>query len=314
MVKLLPKKKRLLTILLALAGIIVTLAYLSCHGSCSYLTGAILGVDLKYMGIAYMAALIVFTLMRKSLICLFLLAFGAGGEIFLIGYQVKSGVYCPYCLGFSATILIALAVNFERTRRAFTALAAAAGLIFFLLFFSGAMTPVYAAETVPLSFGKGPVEVRLYTDYFCNPCRAEEPEVMALLSELHEKKAIRSLFIDTPIHRETILFAGYYLAAINAKGDFRQALAARAALFEAAEKKVAGKDELEAFLRKKGLTFQPFDTAPVFKIFSNYLREDRINTTPTCVIIGPKGKRALIGNDGIPKALRELLPGKQDNR
>ena len=313
MAHLLLRKKRIITILLALAGIGITLAYITCSGSCRYLTEAMLGVDLKYLGIFYMAAVIVFALMPSSLICLLLLAFGAGGEIFLIGYQVKSGVYCPYCLGFSATIFLALAVNFERAKKAFAVLAAAAGLIFFLLFFSGSATPVYAAEMPPLSFGKGPVEVRLYTDYFCNPCRAEEPVVAALLSELLGKNAIRVLFIDTPIHRETILFAGYFLAAVHAKGDFRQALAARAALFAAAEGKIAGKEELEAFLTKKGLAFKPVDTAPVFKIFSNYLKEDRINSTPSCVIIGPKGKQTLIGNDDIPKALRELLPEKQAN-
>ena len=42
-----------------------------------------------------------------------------------------------------------------------------------------------------------------------------------------------------PLHRhagppETVLYAGYFLAALHAKGDFRQAVAAREALFEAA--------------------------------------------------------------------------------
>jgi protein-disulfide isomerase len=212
------------------------------------------------------------------------------------------------------TILPALAVNFERTRKTL-ALLAAAGLIFFLLFFSGSATPAYAAETVPFSFGKGPVEVRLYTDYFCGPCRAEEPEVMTILSELIDKNLVRVTFIDTPIHRETIFYAGYFLAALHAKGDFRQAVAARAALFEAASRKVvAGKEAMEAFLTKKGLTFDVYDTAPVFKIFSNYLKEDRINSTPTCVIIGPQGKQTLIGKDDISPALRSLLTVNQGQR
>ena len=30
------------------------------------------------------------------------------------------------------------------------------------------------------SYGSGPVEVRLYTDYFCPPCRAMEPAVEPL--------------------------------------------------------------------------------------------------------------------------------------
>jgi uncharacterized membrane protein len=306
MKKFLSRKRRSLTIVLALTGIAITVAYAFCLGSCSYLKGDILGIDLKYLGIFYMAVIFVLAWLRKPLLCLLLLSFGAGGEIFLIGYQVRSGVYCPYCLAFGATILLALAVNFERTRKALAALAAAAGLLFFLLFFSGSATPVYAAEPVMPAFGRGTIEVRLYTDYFCDPCRAEEGEVMALITELTGENIIRVLFIDTPIHPETVLYARYFLSALNAKGDFRQAVAARGALFEAAAKKIRGKEALEAFLKTKGLDIRPFDTAPVFKIFGDYLKEDRINSTPTCVIIGPQGRQTLIGRDEIAKGLRSL--------
>ncbi|MEK7373778.1 MAG: thioredoxin domain-containing protein [Thermodesulfobacteriota bacterium] len=307
MKRFLSRKRRFLTALLALAGIGITLAYIYCYGSCSSLRGSVLGVDIKYMGIFYMAAILVLALMRKSLPCLLLLAFGAGGELFLIGYQIRSDVYCPYCLAFAATIFLGLAVNFERARKTLVALVAAAGLIFFLLFFSGSAAPVYAAEPPVPAFGSGPVQVRIYTDYFCGPCRAEETEVMALLTELVEKKLIRVTFIDTPIHQETVLYAGYFLAMVNAKREFSQAVAARAALFEAAGKKIREKEAMEAFLKKKELPFLLFDTASVFKIFSNYIKEDRINSTPTCVIVGLKGKQVLNGSNAIPQALRSLL-------
>ena len=302
------KIKRLLTILLALTGIGVTIAYAVCPGSCSYLQGDILGLDLKYLGIFYMTMILILALMRRTLLCLLLLAFGAGGEVFLIGFQVRSDVYCPYCLAFAATVFLAFIVNFQRSRKWFTALAAGAGLVFFLLFFSGSATPVYAAGPPATTFGKGPVEVRIYTDYFCGPCRAEEAEVMALLSELVEKNLIRVTFIDTPIHKETVLYAGYFLSALNARQglDIRQAIAVRAALFEAAGEKITEKAPLELFLKKKGIALLPFDTAPVFKIFGNYLKEDRINATPTCVIAGPQGKQTLVGRDDTVKALISL--------
>lgn len=306
MKRLLSRKRRFLTILLALIGIAVTVAYALCLGACSYLKGDILGIDLKYLGIFYMAVVLLLTWFRKPLLSLLLLAFGAGGEIFLIGYQVHTGIYCPFCLAFGATILLAFAVNFERTRKALAALAAAAGLLFFLLFFSGSATPVYAAEPVMSAFGTGPVEVRLYTDYFCAPCAAEEAEVIALVAELVGKNRVRVLFIDTPVHPETVLYADYFLAALNARKDFRQAVAARGALFEAAGQKIKGKEALEAFLKAKGLDIRPFNTAPLFKIFANYLKEDKINATPTCVIIGPTGKNILVGQDKIAKGLRSL--------
>ena len=301
-------KKRILTIILALAGIGISVAYAACLGSCNYLKGDILGLDLTYLGIFYMTVILILALMKKPRLGLFLLAFGAGGEIFLIGHQVRSGVYCPYCLAFAATVFLAFLVNFERSRRWLTVLAIGTGLVFFLLFFSGSATPVYAAGPPTPTFGKGPVDVRIYTDYFCGPCRAEEAEVMALITELAEKGLIRVTFIDTPIHRETVLYAGYFLAALNAKegGDLRQAIALRAALFEAATKKITEKEPLELFLKKKGIALRPFDTAPVFKIFGNYLKEDRINATPTCVVVGPQGKQTLVGRDDTVKALRSI--------
>ena len=120
---------------------------------------------------------------------------------------------------------------------------------------------------------------------------------------------IRVIFIDTPIHKEkTVLFAGYFLSALNAREDkeLRQAITLRAMLFEAAAQEITGKEALELFLKNKGITLRPFDPAPVFKIYSRYLQEDRINSTPTCVIAGPQGKQSLIGKDEILKALRNL--------
>ncbi len=299
-------KKRFLTILLALTGIAITVGYAFCLGACSFLKGDILGIDLKYLGIFYMASVLLLAWFRKPLLCLLLLAFGAGGEIFLIGYQVHSGVYCPYCLAFGATILLALAMNFERNRKAMTVLATAVGFLFFWLFFSGSATPVYAADPFLPVFGRGTVEVRLYTDYFCGPCSAEEAEVISLISELIGKNLIRAIFIDTPVHKETVLFAGYFLAALNAKNDFPQVIAARGALFEAARNEIKEKEALEAFLKAKGVAFAPYDTAPVFKIFGNYLKEDRIKSTPSCVILGSQGKQTLTGKDEIMKGLRGL--------
>jgi uncharacterized membrane protein len=299
--------KRFWTILLALTGIAVMIAYFLCLGSCSYLKGDIFGIDLKYLGIFNMAVVAALALLQKPLLLLLLLAFGVGGELFLVGFQVQSGVYCPFCLVFGAAILAAFAINFDARRKAAAVLGIAAGLTFFLLFFSGSATPAFAQGPVTTAFGRGAVEVRVYTDYFCEPCQAEEEEVSSLIKELIQKDTIRVIFIDTPIHNETVLYVGYFLAALNARGDFQQAITARAVLFEAAAKKIVKKEPLEAFLKAKGLKTQTVDPAPSFKTFTNYLQEDRINSTPTFVILGPKGKQTLTGKENIVKGLRDLL-------
>ena len=185
-------------------------------------------------------------------------------------------------------------------------LVAGAGLLLFLLIVTGAPAPISAAEPSLPAFGGGAVEVRVYTDYFCGPCRAEEQEVMAVIEELVAKNRIRVIFIDTPLYPETVLYAGYFLAAVNAKREFGHAVAARAALFEAAGLQIRGKSELEGFLAKKGVEIRPFDPAPVFAIFSKYIKEDRIKATPTVVIVCPQGKHSPSNKEQTLKALRGL--------
>jgi len=179
-------------------------------------------------------------------------------------------------------------------------------LFLFLLIVSGPAPPLSAAEPALPAFGEGAVEVRVYTDYFCGPCGAEEREVMAVVTELVAKNRIRVVFIDTPIFPETVLYAEYFLAALNAKREFGQAVAARAALFEAAGLKIGEKGKLESFLAKKGLEIRPFDAYPVFELFSRQIREDRIGSTPTVVIVGPRGKQVLGNKEQILKALSDL--------
>ena len=179
-------------------------------------------------------------------------------------------------------------------------------LLMFLLIVSGPTTPVSAAGPSLPAFGGGAVEVRVYTDYFCKPCRAEEQEVMEAITKLLAKNRIRVIFIDTPIHPETVLYAGYFLAAIQAKREFGQAVKARAALFEAAGLQIKEKDKLEGFLAMKGLQIQPYNTVPIFAILSEYMKEDRINATPTIVILGPRGKHIPGNKEQILKALGDL--------
>jgi hypothetical protein len=338
--------RRPLTVILALAGIGVTVAYVFCLGACSYLTGSMVGLDLKYLGIAYMATVLVLALLRQSFLCLLLLAFGAGGELFLIGYQIRADVYCPFCLAFGATVILALIVNFEPAKKWLAALAAAAGLGFFLMFFSGSTTPPppapkQAVESPLHTFGIGPVEMRIYTDYFCGPCRAEEAEVMALVTDLINRNRVRVLFIDVPVHQETPLYAGYFLAALEAieKPDIRRAVEVRAALFQAAAQKIEAqktedkkadlqkgggkkadasaaeaqkakeREVIERLFKDRKIPFQTFDPKPVFNVYSRYLNEDRINATPTIVVIRPEGRLKLTGKEEVLKGLHELSLG-----
>jgi thiol:disulfide interchange protein DsbA len=171
--------------------------------------------------------------------------------------------------------------------------------------FQGTATPVYAADALIPSFGNGHVQVRLYTDYFCKPCNVLEPKLEPVINDLVKRGVINITFVDTPVHKETTLYAKYFLYILNEKKDFNHALRARAVLFEAAKQKITDSNKLEAFIRQKGMKFKPFDVKSTFGIFGRYLNEDTIKSTPTCIIYNKGKKERFTGND-IVTALNRL--------
>jgi thiol-disulfide isomerase/thioredoxin len=297
--------KNMVNIIFPVAGIIVAVLHNTCEGTCAYLRGSVFGMALDYVGFFYMGVLIVAHLLRKELFFLALLSAGIGAELYLLGFQLIKGVYCYYCLAFGAILILLFIFNFERSRKAVITVSIMTGLILFSLLFEGSVTPVYAQDTSMPSFGNGRIEVRIYTDYFCNPCRAVEPELEPLIRSLVKKGKITVLFVDTPIHSLTPLYAKYFLYAVGANKDFSNALHVRSVLFEAAKQNVTGNQQLEDLLRQKGIKLKLFDTKTAFAALSSYIREDAINATPTCVIYDNGKKEKFTGPD-IIKALERL--------
>lgn len=156
------------------------------------------------------------------------------------------------------------------------------------------------------SFGKGLIKVRLYTDYFCTPCREMEPSIESLLLDLVKEGAIELTFVDVPISQHTILYANYFLFSLGARNDIDSAIAARRALFEAAEKRITEGGRLVGFLKEKGVRFKAVDPYPVFSLWNHYLQEDKIQSTPTCVIIDGSKKQTYRGNLDVPQAIEKL--------
>jgi thiol:disulfide interchange protein DsbA len=157
-----------------------------------------------------------------------------------------------------------------------------------------------------LTFGSGKVRVRLYSDYFCGACGKLEPMLDEIVEDLVKKNKVTFTFVDTPVHKHSPLYARYFLYILNEKKDLKHALAARAALFEAAQAKIAEADKLEEFLKKKGIKFAPFDFVPVFKSLEAFIKEDKINATPTSVIMTGTKKESFQGANPIAAELGKL--------
>ena len=131
-------------------GIGVMLFYEVCDTSCSSLQGTFLGLDLRVIGVLYMAALLAMTLPPASRWAVsvrhlrtMLLSGALGGEILLVRFQVVHDTYCPFCLAFGSCILVLFAANFTKMNKYLALGAFLAGIAAFALFFKGSILPLY---------------------------------------------------------------------------------------------------------------------------------------------------------------------------
>ena len=192
----------MITVLLGIIGIGLMAFYTICDTSCSYLRGDIFGIDLKYIGVAYMTVVIILALLKQSDLLRMLVATGIGVEVYLVSFQVSENVFCPFCLTFGILILMMYVINYERSimlnkryqimiyafgeakipftkhQRIPLLVMMIIGYLFVSFSFSGSATPAYAADNPTVaSYGKGAWEPIIFTDYFCPPYQSVEKEL-----------------------------------------------------------------------------------------------------------------------------------------
>ncbi|MBP7341838.1 MAG: thioredoxin domain-containing protein [Smithellaceae bacterium] len=161
------------------------------------------------------------------------------------------------------------------------------GYLTILLTFSGSVMPASGQDAVRVipSFGKGPYEVIIFTDYFCPPCRRIDIKAEPLLKEFVATGKVKLTFIDVPFTRATPMYAKYYLYSANNDSGIGNILHVRNVLFEAAqEKNIKDDNVLAAFLREKKINWKPLNEKSIFPLLSAVIKEHKVDQTPTCVI------------------------------
>jgi|WetSurMetagenome_2_1015567.scaffolds.fasta_scaffold00151_3 uncharacterized membrane protein len=139
-----------LNILLPLAGAGIMYFYEYCDTACASIKGTFLGIDLKYTGMLFMAALLITAFLNgKSIgrhinnLRTLMISSAIGAEFILIRFQVVNDVYCQYCLVFATSVFVLFAVNFTSMNKKLMAASMVAGIAGFMLFFKGQVVPLF---------------------------------------------------------------------------------------------------------------------------------------------------------------------------
>lgn len=155
-------------------------------------------------------------------------------------------------------------------------------------------------------YGNGKVQVRLYTDYFCPPCRAMEPKIAPILAKLVKTGAINLTFTDVPLRAESSMYADYFLRSVGTRRDINSALKIRAALDEAAVKGIKAQGDLGRYLSGKNITYAKLDNRATLKALETSIKADRVTATPTCIIEINGVRQRYSSGDAIITALSHL--------
>lgn len=324
-----------MTIVLALLGIGFMAYYDYCDTACSYLKGDIFGIDLKWVGIAYMTAIIVFAAFKQTAFVRALLATGLGVEVHLYAFQVQNDVYCPFCLAFSVMLILSFTINYEvpsawrekrhrmwlyflgevdfpmfRMHKLPLLIFSLLGYLTVLLTFSGSVTPAYGFDStgsIP-SLGKGPYEIIILADYFCPPCRRIDTKAEPLFKELLATNKVKITFVDVPFHKATQIYAKYYLYAVNANPGAKNVFNIRKTLFEAAmNRNIQKEEDLTAYLKKQKISWKIMDEKSIFTMLSAIIKKNAITATPTCLIrYSSTDVKKYVGTDEIWNGLNAL--------
>lgn len=334
-IKVIKKYRNILTIVLAAIGIGIMAYYDYCDTTCSYLKGDIFGIDLKFVGIAYMVVVILFAAFRQTNFVRALLAAGLGVEVHLYAFQVQNDVYCPFCLAFSVMLVLSFLVYYEapsvrREKRGRMwlyflgevdvpmlkitklplLLVSVVGYLTILLTFSGSVTPAYgqdSAHGIP-SLGSGAYEVTVFADYFCPPCRMIDAKAEPLFKQLLATGKVKITFVDVPFSRATPMYAKYYLYAVNANANSDNILHVRRILFDAAQlNRIQTEDALVVHLTAQKVFWKAMNEKSIFPLLSARIKENKVDQTPTCVIkYSVSDVKKYVGADEIWDGLTKL--------
>jgi thiol-disulfide isomerase/thioredoxin len=166
---------------------------------------------------------------------------------------------------------------------------------------------VYAAEKskVP-SYGSGPVELIIFTDYFCEPCQSLERELEAIQDKLLARGEVKITFVDIPIpgNLSSHIFTKYFLYAAQAETGYVNAIKARKLIFKIARQNSITDDAIEKTFKAEGISFKIFNYKPILVESKILISKHKVNKAPSYILKYPQKE---IRKFTDPEQIRKVL-------
>lgn len=154
-----------------------------------------------------------------------------------------------------------------------------------------------------LTYGNGPTQVMLFTDFFCAPCQMLEEMIGGTLDNLVYTNMASVTFVPVPMSQKSMVAAMHLLSVADGK-PYKEVVAQRVLLYNMAKSGMITNDLLNQWTREyKGKT----NLAPYVKTLSDIIMSQKVTSTPTCIIRYSNGKTITYkGAQDIYQALKDL--------
>jgi len=165
------------------------------------------------------------------------------------------------------------------------------------------------AASLPLALGKTDSEIEVYviTDWFCPACRRAEPEMERAYPDI--MKRAKLLFIDQPVHPESMNYIPYNLAFLVREKE--KYLEIRKALLQLSQRtKEPSPEDVQQAVERLGVTYRPLNYSDVnagIQYFQSVVQSFRVEGTPTMVVFNRKTGSAKVLNGVRDLFLRNIL-------
>ena len=178
---------------------------------------------------------------------------------------------------------------------------------FFISLSLAVFSPLYAAEKSKIpSYGRGPVELIIFTDYFCEQCQSLDRELEAVQDKLLAKGEVKITFVDIPIsgNLSSPLFTKYFLYAAHAEAGYANAIQARKFIFKMAGQNSITDGAIEKTFKMGGIAFKIFNYKPILTESNTLISKYKIINAPTYIL---KYSRKDVRKYTDPEQIRTVL-------